>query len=60
MDEMVDAVEADQSDENEIERDDIVQKPRHDQNQNAGGDDHGDCPEFGSKGAVSFSDGMPA
>jgi hypothetical protein len=54
VEEVVDAIETDQSDKNEIDRDDIVEQPRHDQNQNAGndgdewrdmgrGDDH-DCP----------------
>jgi hypothetical protein len=54
VDEMVDAVETDQADKNEIDGDDEVEQPRHDQNQNAGnegnerrdmgsGDDH-DCP----------------
>jgi hypothetical protein len=54
VDEMVDAVEADQADKNEIDGDDEVQQPRQYQNQNAGnegdkrrdmsgGDDH-DCP----------------
>jgi hypothetical protein len=51
VDEMVDAIETDQADKNEINRDDEVEQTRHDQNQNAGkernerrdmssGDDH--------------------
>ena len=49
---VVDAIEPRQSDNNEIDRDDEVQQPRHDQNEDAGnkgdkrrdmfgGDDHG-------------------
>jgi hypothetical protein len=52
VDEMMDAIEPDQADEDEIDRDDIVEEPRHDQDQYAGndgderrdmgsGDDHG-------------------
>jgi hypothetical protein len=60
VDEMVDVVEPDQADEDQIERDDIVEEPRHDQNQYAGneGDKRrdvsgGDNHEF-SLGFVNF------
>ena len=33
VDEMMDAVELDHADENEIDRDDVIEQPRHDQNQ---------------------------
>ena len=33
VDEMMDAVELDHADENEIDGDDVVEQPRHDQNQ---------------------------
>jgi hypothetical protein len=38
VDEMMDVVETDQTDENEIDGDDVVEQPRHDQNQDAGND----------------------
>ena len=38
VDEMMDAVEFDRADENEIDRDDVVEQPRHDQNQDTGKD----------------------
>jgi hypothetical protein len=40
VDEMVDAVEADQPDKNEVDGNDVIEQPRHDQNQDAG--DKGD------------------
>ncbi len=50
--EMIDGIEPDQSDDNEVDRDDIAQQSRHDQDEDAGeegdkrrdvgrGDDHG-------------------
>jgi hypothetical protein len=36
IDEVMDGIEPGQSDDNEIDRDDDVEKPRHDQDQNAG------------------------
>jgi hypothetical protein len=38
VDEMMDGIEADQSDENEIDGDDVVEQPRHDQDQYTGND----------------------
>jgi hypothetical protein len=38
IDEMMDAVEADQTDEDQIDGDDVIEQPRHDQNQNPGKD----------------------
>jgi hypothetical protein len=35
VDEMVDAVEADQPDKNEVDGNDVIEQPRHDQNQDA-------------------------
>ena len=43
VDEMMDAVELDHADENEIDRDDVVEQPRHDQNQDAGKDGDPRC-----------------
>ena len=56
---MIDAIEPHQSDDNEIDRDDEVQQPRHDQNEDAGdkgdkrrdmggGDDHGFASGLGA------------
>jgi hypothetical protein len=63
VDEVVDAVEADEADENQIDGNDEIQKPRHDQNQYAGnerderrdmgtGDNHG--LSLGSGGKIGF------
>jgi hypothetical protein len=38
VDEMMHVVETDQADEDEIDGDDVVEQPRHDQNQDAGDD----------------------
>jgi hypothetical protein len=38
VDEMVDVIETDQTDKNEVDGDDVIEEPRHDQNQNAGND----------------------
>src|SRR6266571_1776651 len=35
-DEMIDAVETDEADDDEVDGDDVVQQPRHEQDQNAG------------------------
>src|SRR5580692_696625 len=40
LDEVMDGIEPGQSDDNEIDRDDDIEKPRHDQDQNAGNEGH--------------------
>jgi hypothetical protein len=40
IDEVMDGIEPGQSDDNEIDRDDDIEKPRHDQDQNAGDERH--------------------
>jgi len=35
-DEVIDAVQSNEADDDEVDRDDVVQQPRHEQNQNAG------------------------
>jgi hypothetical protein len=36
VDEMVDAVQADQPDKNEVDGNDVIEQPRHEQNQDTG------------------------
>ena len=43
VDEMMNAVEFDHADENEIDRDDVVEQPWHDQNQDTGKDGDPRC-----------------
>ena len=49
---MVDAVEPDQACQDEVDGDDVVQQPRHDQDQNAG--DKGDERRYVSDGEDQF------
>jgi hypothetical protein len=64
VDEMMHVIETDQADEDEIDGDDIVEQPRHDQNQDAGnkcdkrrdmssGDDHDFSSRFWKDRMVS-------
>ena len=59
IDEMMDVIEADQSDEDKVDGNDVIEKPRHDQNEYSGnegdkrrdmggGDDHGFSSGWGA------------